>query len=176
MNLYNVMVSYKGEGYINVYIPGLGDTTIHFGKPIYLKNASFNVIEALRQYRTMSIDIKINADQKGAFRIIDLNEQLTMAKMMKERKEQKQNNVTQEDIASILSSASNGPIVVEPKEPEQEPEIDYASYVLPSGSYEGKTLAEVDKEGKLKSVYSGFKSRNPEVKEAIEKYYASQVD
>ena len=99
-----------------------------------------------------------------------------MAKMMKERKEQKQNNVTQEDIASILSSASNGPIVVEPKEPEQEPEIDYASYVLPSGSYEGKTLAEVDKEGKLKSVYSGFKSRNPEVKEAIEKYYASQVD
>lgn len=71
MSLYNVMVYYNGEGYINLYIPGLGDTNIYNGKPLYLKNASFNVIEALRQYRTMSIKIEINAKQQGAYRIVD---------------------------------------------------------------------------------------------------------
>lgn len=168
MNLYNVMIYYKGEGSTNIYIPGLGDTNITYGRPIYLKNASFNVIEALRQFRTMQIDIKINVDGLGAFRTVDLSSNKEPIQRLKPVNEI--NTVSNDDIKSILSSASNGPIPVENKTQ------DYGSYILQSGQYEGKTLKEVDEMGKLKAVYNGFKSRNPEVKAAIEKYYESQVN
>lgn len=174
MNLYNVMVSYDGEGSTNIYIPGLGDTNIIHGRPIYLKNASFNVIEALRQFRKMQINIQIGAKGLGAFRTIDLQastkqavRQLTPAKEI--------DNVSESDIKNILSAASNGPIVIEDTKPLKQETKNWSEYKLPSGQYEGKTLAEVDAMGKLKSVYSGFKSRNPEVKEAVEKYYESQM-
>lgn len=171
MNLYNVMVLFKGEGYITIFIPGLGDTTINFGKPIYLKNAPFKVIEALRQYRNLHIEFRINASQQGAVRVVDYNE-LQSPFQSRPVVQVKQEAVTEAELSSVKSAGTSGPIPVE--KPKQET-TDYGDYVLPSGSYEGKTLKEVDKEGKLKSVYNGFKSRNPEVKEAIEKYYESQI-
>lgn len=167
MNLYNIMVRYLGEGSTNIYIPGLGDTYIVYGRPLYLKNASFRVVEALRQFRMMQIDIKINADGLGAFRTIDLSRNTEKPiQMLKPANEI--STVSNDDIKSILSSASKGPIVIDSKN-------DAGDYVLKSGQYEGMTLKEVDKLGKLKAVYNGFKSRNPEVKAAIEKYYESQV-
>lgn len=172
MNLYNVMVHYEGEGSTNIFIPGLGDTTITYGRPLYLKNASFNVIEALRQFRMMMVTIQINAKQEGAYRIVDLANTVNNTIIKTRPVEEK---VSEGDISAVLSSGTQGPIpTLEPLKKEET--TDYGSYVLPSGSYEGKTLAEVDKEGKLKAVYNGFKSRNPEVKEAIEKYYESQVN
>lgn len=169
MNLYNVMVIYEGEGSTNIFIPGVGDTTITYGRPLYIKNASFNVIEALRQFRKMQVNIKINANQLGAFRVIDLGEVTPVRKVLQSNLP-KEENVTTSDINSILKSGSNGPITVEKKE-----QTNYGTFKLPSGSYEGMTLEEVDKLGKLKSVYNGFKSRNKEVKEAIDKYYASKT-
>lgn len=172
MNLYNVMVHYEGEGSTNIFIPGLGDTTITYGRPIYLKNASFNVIEALRQFRMMMVRIDIGAKQVGAYRIIDMSNTVNNTIVKTRPVEEK---VSESDISNVLSSGTQGPIpTLEPLKTEET--TDYGKYVLPSGSYEGKTLEEVDKEGKLKSVYNGFKSRNPEVKEAIEKYYESQVN
>lgn len=172
MNLYNVMVYYEGEGSTNIFIPGVGDTSITNGRPLYLKNASFNVVEALRQFRMMMVTIKINAKQEGAFRIIDLLNTVNNTIINSRPREEK---ITESDISNVLSSGTSGPIpTIEPLKTEES--IDYGKYVLPSGSYEGKTLEEVDKEGKLKAVYNGFKSRNPEVKEAIEKYYESQVN
>ena len=64
---------------------------------------------------------------------------------------------------------------------------DKNAYIKPSGMIKKNgvkliddekiiTLKEVDEMGKLKAVYNGFKSRNPEVKAAIEKYYESQVN
>lgn len=172
MNLYNVMINYKGEGSTNIYIPGLGDTNIVYGRPIYLKNASFNVIEALRQFRVMKIDIQINAKQDGAFRIIDLEVNKTPYAKLKETHQLVKEEVTESDIASVFKAGTSGPIPT----PEKPKTTDFGSYVLPSGSYEGKTLAEVDKMGKLKAVYNGYKNRNKEIKEAIEKYYGSQVN
>jgi len=118
------------------------------------------------------VRIDIGAKQLGAYRIVDLSNTVSVQVRRSMPTEEK---VTESDISNVYSSASNGPI------PELEPlrsteETDFGSYVLPSGQYEGKTLAEVDKLGKLKSVYNGFKTRNPEVKEAIEKYYDSQVN
>lgn len=173
MNTYNVMVNYEGEGSTNIYIPGLGDTTITYGRPLYLRNASFNVIEALRQFRMMQVDIQINAKQEGAFRIVDLSN-TTMHNVMQNRPvEQKKEVIDNNDISTVLSSGSNGPIPT--LEPIKSNDTDFGSYKLPSGTYEGMTLSEVDKAGKLKSVYNGFKSRNAEVKEAIENYYKTQI-
>lgn len=174
MNLYNVMVTYTGEGETNIYIPGVGDTRITNGRPIYLKGAGFNVIEALRQFRVMQIDLKIGVGQKGAFRIIDLEEITSPIRKPISNVKKEKEPLSNADLDSIFKAGTNGPIPVETKEVE-EVKVDYSEYKLPSGQYEGKTLAEVDKEGKLKSVYNGFKSRNPEVKEAIEKYYEAQV-
>ena len=176
MNLYNLMVLFKGEGYITIYIPGIGDTTINYGKPIYLKNAPFKVIEALRQCRNLHIEFRINASQTGAVRIIDFNE-LQSPFQARPIIQQKQEAVTQAEISSVRSAGTSGPIPVEEVviSEKDDSNIDYSKYTLPSGSFEGKTLAEVDKEGKLKAVYNGFKSRNPEVKLAIEKYYESQL-
>ena len=172
MNLYNVMVNYDGEGSTNIFIPSVGDTIITHGRPIYIKNASFNVIEALRQFRVMQISIQINAKQEGAFRIIDLGTKTPYDKL-REIKPSIKEEVTESDIASVLKSGTNGPIPV-PEKPKVEK--DFGSYVLKSGSFAGKTLAEVDKLGKLKAVYNGYKTRNKEVKEAIEKYYESQLN
>lgn len=177
MNLYNVMVYYNGEGTTNIFLPVVGDVNLVNGRPLYLKNCGFNVIEALRQFRMMMVDFKIGAKQDGAYRIIDYNDLdvpvRTNRRVVKEK-------VSNADISSVLSAGTNGPIVLnenelpqtEESEPTVEPEsTDYSQYTLKSGKYAGKTLAEVDKEGKLESVYNGFKLRNPEVKEAIEKYY-----
>lgn len=176
MNLYNVMVNYTGEGETNIYIPSIGDTRITNGRPLYLKNASFNVIEALRQFRTMGIVLNIGVTAKGAFKIIDFNELSYKSRTNRVPVQEVKQAVSNEDISSILKAGASGPIPVEVKSEQIKEEIDYAKFVLPSGSYEGKTLEEVDKEGKLKSVYNGFKSRNPQVKEAIEKYYESKVN
>lgn len=169
MNLYNIMVTYDGEGETNIYVPGIGDTHIVNGRPIYLKNAGFNVVEALRQFRNMKINIKIDANSKGAFKIIDLDNTKPTQRMTPR---EEITSVSDTEISNILKAGTSGPIPVEPKKEEK---VDYGSYKLPSGQFEGQTLTEVDKLGKLKSVYNGFKSRNPEVKEAIEKYYESLV-
>lgn len=168
MDLQNVMVFYEGEGSTNIYIPGNGDTQITRGKPIYIKNANFNVIEALRTFRKMKINIKIGASSLGAFRTIDLGAQPAV---VRPQVQPRQEVVTNADISSVLSAGTKGPITVEPKKET----VDLGSYVLPSGKFAGKTLKEVDKEGKLKAVYNGYKKRNPEIKEAIEKYYNSQI-
>lgn len=170
MDLYNVMVFYEGEGSTNIYIPGNGDTTITYGRPVYVKNANFNVIEALRSFRKMQISIKIGVSSVGAYRTIDLGTQPHFVKSVPIKEKEQ---VTNADISSILGSATNGPIVIDNKE--EDKTTDYGSYVLPSGKFAGKTLAEIDKEGKLKAVYNGYKTRNKEIKEAIEKYYNSQI-
>ena len=173
MDLYNVMVYYNGEGSTNIFVPGVGDTSITNGRPIYFKNASFNVIEALRQFRKMGIDLKINANQLGAFRIIDLAG-VTHIKQLRPVEQVVETGVTQSDITNVLSSGSSGPI---PTIPVEKPKntVDYSSFVIKSGKFEGQTLAEVDKQGKLKAVYNGFKNKNPEIKEAIEKYYETKI-
>ena len=115
------------------------------------------------------IDFKIGAKQDGAYRVIDFAE--LDAPVMVHRPAVQKETVSNADISSILSAGQSGPIILESTEKKN----DYSQYKLPSGSFEGKTLAEVDKEGKLKAVYNGFKTRNLEVKEAIEKYYESLV-
>lgn len=172
MNLYNVMVYYEGEGSTNIFVPGIGDTSITHGRPIYIKNADFNVIEALRQFRKMQINIKINADKLGAFRVIDLSEVHSVSKVLRNNLP-KEESVTESDISAVLKSGTTGPIVLDTKPVDT---TDYGSFVLPSGSYEGKTISEVDKLGKLKSVYNGFKTRNKQVKDAIDNYYKSKVE
>ena len=72
MNLYNVLITYSGEGAFKFYIAGIGEVEITSRKPIFLYNANVQVINNLRLLRRSLISIKINGSPEGAYKIFDL--------------------------------------------------------------------------------------------------------
>lgn len=72
MNLYNVLITYSGEGAFKFYIAGIGEVEITSYRPIFLYNASVQVINDLRLLRRSLITIKINGSPEGAYKIFDL--------------------------------------------------------------------------------------------------------
>ena len=72
MNLYNVLVTYAGEGAFKFYISGIGEVEITSWRPIFLYNASVQVINDLRLLKRSLINIKINGSPEGAYKIFDL--------------------------------------------------------------------------------------------------------
>lgn len=73
MNKYNVFITYSGEGSFKFTVSKLGELEITAGKPIYVYNASVQLINDLRQLRRNLINVKINATPEGAFKIYDLD-------------------------------------------------------------------------------------------------------
>ena len=72
MNLYNVLITYSGEGAFKFYLAGVGEVEITPWKPIFLYNASVKVINDLRMLKRSLVNIKINGSPEGAFKIFDL--------------------------------------------------------------------------------------------------------
>lgn len=72
MNLYNVLVTYSGEGAFKFYIAGVGEVEISSHRPIFLYNASVQVINDLRLLKRSLVNIKINGNPDGAYKIFDL--------------------------------------------------------------------------------------------------------
>lgn len=72
MNLYNVLITYSGEGAFKFYIAGIGEVEITSWRPIFLYNASVQVINDLRLLRRSLINIKLNGSPEGAYKIFDL--------------------------------------------------------------------------------------------------------
>jgi len=72
MNLYNVLITYSGEGAFKFYIAGIGEVEITSYRPIFLYNASVQVINDLRMLKRSLVNIKINGSPEGAYKIFDL--------------------------------------------------------------------------------------------------------
>lgn len=72
MNLYNVLITYSGEGAFKFYIAGIGEVEITPRRPIFLYNASVKVINDLRLLKRSLINLKINASPEGAYKVFDL--------------------------------------------------------------------------------------------------------
>lgn len=72
MNLYNVLITYSGEGAFKFYISGIGEVEITSWRPIFLYNASVQVINDLRLLKRSLISIKINGSPDGAYKVFDL--------------------------------------------------------------------------------------------------------
>lgn len=72
MNLYNVLITYSGEGAFKFYIAGIGEVEITPRRPIFLYNAGVQVINDLRLLKRSLVNIKINGSPEGAYKIFDL--------------------------------------------------------------------------------------------------------
>ena len=71
-NLYNAVLSFKGEGNFTFSLPNYGELTIYSGRDIYVKGLSVTGVEALRQLKPLLLEHKLNGKPDGCFRVIDL--------------------------------------------------------------------------------------------------------
>lgn len=74
MSTFNVRVTYKGEGDLNFYLPIIGEIKIWPGRDIFLEGATVEIIEALRNLRSIKVEHTLNGERKGCYRIIDVLE------------------------------------------------------------------------------------------------------
>lgn len=74
MSTFNVRVTYKGEGDLNFYLPIIGEIKIWPGRDIFLEGATVEIIEALRNLRSIKVEHTLNGERKGCYRIIDVIE------------------------------------------------------------------------------------------------------
>ena len=71
-NLYNAVLSYKGEGGFTFSLPKYGELTIYAGRDIFVKGLSIAGVEAIRQLRPLLLEHKLNGKPDGCYRVIDL--------------------------------------------------------------------------------------------------------
>ena len=72
MSTYNVRLSFKGEGELIATLPIIGQFSIWEGRDIYLRGAAMEIIETLRQYRSMQLEHTIGGELRGCYRVIDV--------------------------------------------------------------------------------------------------------
>lgn len=188
MDSYNAMIYFTGEGYINVFLPKVGETVIYAGRPIYLKNMSFDVLNSIRSLRPLRIDLKITNSSKGAYQTIDFSSYTNLKEQIKNTvtSQPKLAPVSNEELSSIFSKGTKGPIPLEEcksnttdntellkdtsNKPNQEQNtVNPGYYIVDSGTHFGKTIQQVFEEGKLDAVYK--RTKNQKLKTAIEEYY-----
>lgn len=71
-NLYNAVLSFKGEGSFTFSLPKYGELTIYTGRDIYIKGLTVVGVEALRQLKPLLLEHKLNGKPDGCYRVIDL--------------------------------------------------------------------------------------------------------
>ena len=94
---YNILITYDGDGDFKFRIRKIGDVTITRTQPIYIYNATMDVINDMRQLR------------KTKPQLIDLYKNRVT-------------EVTNEDISNIIKGGSAGPIEEEPVKTEEQKE------------------------------------------------------
>lgn len=72
MSTFNARLSFKGEGELTVTLPVIGQISIWNGRDIYLRGATTEIIETLRQYRSMQLEHTLNGEIRGCYRIIEV--------------------------------------------------------------------------------------------------------
>ena len=191
MDSYNAMIYFTGEGYINVFLPKVGETVIYAGRPVYLKNMSFDVLNSIRSLRPLRIDLKITNSSKGAYQTIDFSSYTNLKEQIKNTviSQPKLAPVSDEELSSIFSKGTKGPIPLDEgkltttdgpaitidmsDKPIEGPvniyTVNPGDYIVDSGTHFGKTIQQVFEEGKLDAVYK--RTKNQKLKTAIEEYY-----
>ena len=126
-NKYNVLINYLGEGEFKFIVKKIGEVSITRHRPVYIYNADVDTINNLRTLRRLLIEITIGAKPSGAYKIYNLDEinrekdRLFDNRVSADRRGYE--SVSNNEVKSILSSGTNGPIMeetVEVKEPVKE--------------------------------------------------------
>ena len=71
-NLYNAVVSFKGDNSFTFYLPNYGELTIYNGKNIFIKGLTTTGVETLRELRPLLLEHKLNGKPDGCYKVIDL--------------------------------------------------------------------------------------------------------
>lgn len=114
---YNVLINYLGENTFKFVLKKVGEISISKDKPVYVYGADIETINHLRTLRRMLIEIKIGAKPEGAYKIYNMEnidrekERLKDTRVEYDRRGYE--TVSSNDIKSILSSGTNGPIEIE---------------------------------------------------------------
>lgn len=73
-NLYNAVVSFKGDNGFTFYLPKYGELTIYNGKNIFIKGLTTSGVETLRELRPLLLEHKLNGKPDGCYKVIDLTQ------------------------------------------------------------------------------------------------------
>ena len=112
-NKYNIMISYAGDGDFKFNVRRIGEILISRGKPVYIYNVTFDVINDLRTFKRLLLNVNIGAKPNGAFRIYDYDNYTNMPKAVVGVKPNvvEKEPVSESEISSILKGGSVAPII-----------------------------------------------------------------
>lgn len=119
---YNVLVNYLGDNEFKFIVKKIGEVSISKSKPVYIYNADVETINNLRTLRRMLVEIKIGAKPTGAYKVYNMDDfdkqhdRLLDSRIVQDRRGYIE-TVSNNEISSILSSGTNGPIIEEPETP-----------------------------------------------------------
>lgn len=119
---YNILITYDGDGDFKFRIRKIGDVTITRTQPIYIYNATMDVINDMRQLKRMLVNTTIGAKPTGAYKIYNYDEYLAVTSGSVRPEVKRVTEVTNEDISNILKGGSAGPIEEEPVKTEEQKE------------------------------------------------------
>ena len=119
---YNILITYDGDGDFKFRIRKIGDVTITRTQPIYIYNATMDVINDMRQLKRMLVNTTIGAKPTGAYKISNYDEYLAVTSGSVRPEVKRVTEVTNEDISNILKGRSAGPIEEEPVKTEEQKE------------------------------------------------------
>lgn len=71
-NLYNAVLTYKGEGSLTFSLPKYGELTVYKGRDIYVKGLNVSAVEELRKLKSLLLEHKLNGKPDGCYKVIDL--------------------------------------------------------------------------------------------------------
>jgi len=150
-NLYNAVLSFKGEGNFTFSLPKYGELTIYSGRDIYVKGLSVAGVEALRQLKPLLLEHKLNGKSDGCFRVIDLTAlNNTSSKILREPLANPIQPI--KSVADLKAEMikSNGPIVDEIEENKE----DIVEEIIEEDNTKSENLTEEEPPKKSSKVAS----------------------
>lgn len=142
-NLYNAVVSFKGDNGFTFYLPKYGELTVYNGKDVFIKGLTTSGVEVLRELRPLLLEHKLNGKPDGCYRVIDLTQITSVTPRIMERPEPVKSVA---DLKAELVK-SEGPIVDEPETNDsttKEPEVEVETSTGDIKTDELSTKAPVD--------------------------------
>lgn len=107
-NSYNILIKYRGDGDFKFMVKRIGEVYISKTKPVYIYNATVEVINDLRSLKRLLIDVIIGAKPTGAYKVYDYNDYTDMPRAMVGRKPNLRETepMSNSDISAILKGGS----------------------------------------------------------------------
>ncbi len=123
-NVYNVLITYSGDGDFKFFVKRIGEISIAKQRPVYIYNVTAEVINDLRTLRRLLINVIIGAKPEGAYKVYDYATYTDMPRAVAGQRPNIKNvePISNSEISSILKGGNAPEIIpeVKPEEPKEE--------------------------------------------------------